>query len=98
VPGERPTDVMDSHAVRVALGGLSAKTLTRLILSRRFPRPFNVTAQGKVWYRQDVDWYLWGRQIRFRMTPKRSRVVDTGGTTVDNAGTTKAKPRGPVAT
>lgn len=89
---------MDAHAVRMALGGLSAKTLTRLVNSRRFPRPFQVTKQGKVWYRQDVDWFLWGRQIRLRMAPKANRVVDHKRTTVDTTGTTKDKRRTPVET
>lgn len=98
MPGERPSDVMDAHAVRVALGGLSAKTLMRLVNGRRFPRPFNVTKQGKFWHRQDVEWFIWGRQIRLRMVPKRNRVLVTDGTTVDTAGTTKAKRRTTVVT
>ena len=80
-------EVLDLHAVRAALGGMSAKTLQRLIATRKFPRPFNLTAQGRFWWRKDVDWFLWGQAIRSRMAPK----VDTAGTTVDTAGTTAAK-------
>lgn len=65
-----PLTAIDAREVREALGGISVQTLRRLIQARKFPRPFLISSQGKVWFRADVEWYLWGRQIRERMQPK----------------------------
>ncbi len=81
--GQSAIEVVDARAVRAALGGISAKTLKRLIAARRFPTAFNITAQRQVWLRQDVEWFLWGRQIRSRMEKKARTTVDNAGTTVD---------------
>lgn len=76
-------DAIDSHTVRQSLGGLSEKTLQRLIEQGRFPRPFDVTSQGRMWFRRDVEWYLWGAMVKSRLATK---TVVNDGQPPDNQG------------
>ena len=43
------------------LGGISAKTLDRMIESGDFPGPFYLTERKKVWHLRDVEAFLYLR-------------------------------------
>lgn len=64
------TDTMLMHEVCKALGGLHPDTVRTLVKSGEFPEALEVTAQGRVWLRSDVEWFLYGKTVKSRLAKK----------------------------
>lgn len=72
------TDTMELSAVRVALGNVSDDAVSRLIDAGEFPEPISVTARGRIWFRADVEWFLYGKSVKSRLKEISSAHARTG--------------------
>lgn len=65
-----PLEPIEFATIKAALGGISEKTLERMIDAGKFPAPFMISGRTKVWYRRDLEWYIWGQSVKSRLRSK----------------------------
>ncbi len=63
------TETCQMHEVCKALG-VSNDTVKRLIEAGEFPVPIEVTANGRMWLKADVEWFIYTKAVKTRLKEK----------------------------
>lgn len=85
-----PEDAIDQGEIMKMLGGISEKTLDRMIQEGEFPDGFyGGRRDKKKWFRQDVQSYLW---LQMRLSQRQQkRQTKPGKSSEDDPGDEKAE-------